>query len=133
MRTDCHLHGEAEIHQVAGRADVNVLQQDDEFAPRGGEIAVGDVDGDALLALGAQTVGYHLAQDIDRLGFELLEMSTGVIGHRCWRLADDSSRDAERTVSVHRYLACCAAGQTPSPQASFARPPLPPAGEGESA
>jgi hypothetical protein len=29
----------------------------DETALRGGEVAVGDVDGDALLALGAQTVG----------------------------------------------------------------------------
>ena len=30
---------------------------DDEFAARRGEIAVGDVDGDALLAFGAQAVG----------------------------------------------------------------------------
>ena len=30
---------------------------DDELAPRGGEVAIGHVDGDALLALGAQTVG----------------------------------------------------------------------------
>ena len=30
---------------------------DDELAPRRGEIAVRDVDGDALLALGAQAVG----------------------------------------------------------------------------
>jgi hypothetical protein len=29
----------------------------DERAPRGGEVAVGDVDRDALLALGAQAVG----------------------------------------------------------------------------
>ena len=30
---------------------------DDELAPRRGEIAIGDVDGDALLALGLQAVG----------------------------------------------------------------------------
>ena len=30
---------------------------DDEAALRSGEVAVGDIDGDALLALGAQTVG----------------------------------------------------------------------------
>ena len=30
---------------------------DDEFAPRGAEVAVGNVNGDALLALGAQAVG----------------------------------------------------------------------------
>jgi len=36
---------------VAGRVG------QDERAPRGGEVAVGDVDGDALLALGAQAVG----------------------------------------------------------------------------
>jgi len=36
---------------VAGRVG------DDELAPRGVEVAVGDVDRDALLALGAQPVG----------------------------------------------------------------------------
>jgi hypothetical protein len=36
---------------VAGRVG------DDELAPRRGEVAVGDVDGDALLALGLQPVG----------------------------------------------------------------------------
>jgi hypothetical protein len=36
---------------VAGRIG------DDELAFRRGEIAIGDVDGDALLALGAQAVG----------------------------------------------------------------------------
>ena len=30
---------------------------DDEFAPRRGEVAVGDIDGNALLALGFQAVG----------------------------------------------------------------------------
>jgi len=30
---------------------------DDEASPRGGEVAVGHVDGDPLLALGAQAVG----------------------------------------------------------------------------
>jgi hypothetical protein len=30
---------------------------DDEFAPRGGEVTIGHIDGDALLALGAEAVG----------------------------------------------------------------------------
>ena len=42
---------------VAGVLDVPGGVGDDELAPRRGEVAVGDVDGDALLALGAQAVG----------------------------------------------------------------------------
>ena len=41
----------ARVLHVAGRVG------DDELAPRGREVAVGDVDRDALLALGAQAVG----------------------------------------------------------------------------
>ena len=41
----------ARVLHVAGRVG------DDELAPRRGEVAVGDVDRDALLALGAQAVG----------------------------------------------------------------------------
>ncbi len=41
----------ARVLNVAGRVG------DDELALRGREVAVGDVDGDALLALGAQAVG----------------------------------------------------------------------------
>ena len=41
----------ARVLHVAGRVG------QDERAPRGGEVAVGDVDRDALLALGAQAVG----------------------------------------------------------------------------
>jgi hypothetical protein len=37
---------------------------DDELAPRRGEVAVGDVDGDALLALGAEPVGEQREVDI---------------------------------------------------------------------
>ena len=44
-------------HHVAGVLDVPRGVGDDELAPRGGEVAVGDVDRDALLALGAQAVG----------------------------------------------------------------------------
>src|SRR5439155_17936589 len=42
---------------VAGVLHVAGGVGDDELAPGGGEVAVGDVDGDALLALGAQPVG----------------------------------------------------------------------------
>ena len=38
---------------------------DDEFAFRGGEVAVGDVDGDALFAFGCQAVGQ--AGEVGRL------------------------------------------------------------------
>ena len=44
----CHV---ARVLHVAGRVG------DDELAPLGGEVAVGDVDGDALLALGREAVG----------------------------------------------------------------------------
>ena len=37
---------------------------EDEGAPRGGEVPVGDVDGDALLALGAQAVGEQRQVDV---------------------------------------------------------------------
>ena len=37
---------------------------DDELAPRRGEVTVGHVDGDALLALGAQTVGQEGQVDL---------------------------------------------------------------------
>src|SRR5699024_4310742 len=42
---------------VAGVLDVPGRIGDDELAPRGGEIAIGDVDRDSLFALGAETVG----------------------------------------------------------------------------
>ena len=48
----------ARVLNVAGRVG------DDELAPRRGEVAVGDVDGDALLALGAQAVGQQRQVDL---------------------------------------------------------------------
>ena len=42
---------------VAGVLHVAGGIGDDELATRGGEVAVGDVDGDALFAFGAQAVG----------------------------------------------------------------------------
>ena len=44
-------------HHVAGVLDVPGRVGDDEFALRRGEVAVGHVDGDALLAFGPQAVG----------------------------------------------------------------------------
>ncbi len=38
--------------------------RDDEFAARRGEVAVGDVDGDALFALGAEAVGEEREVDL---------------------------------------------------------------------
>ena len=42
---------------VPGVLDVPWRVRDDEFSPRGGEVSVGDIDGDALLAFGAQPIG----------------------------------------------------------------------------
>ncbi len=44
-------------HHVARVLDVAGRVGDDELPQWGGEVAVGDVDGDALLALGPQAVG----------------------------------------------------------------------------
>ena len=41
----------ARVLDVAGRI------RNDELAPRGGEVAVGDIDGDGLFTLGAQAIG----------------------------------------------------------------------------
>jgi hypothetical protein len=54
---DGEVGGGGARHHVAGVLDVAGGVGDDELAARGGEIAVGDVDGDALLALGAEAVG----------------------------------------------------------------------------
>ena len=45
---------------------------DDELAPLGGEEAVGDIDGDALLALGGQAVDQQREIDARRLGADAL-------------------------------------------------------------
>ena len=48
----------ARVLLVAGRVG------DDEAAPVGGEVAVGDVDGDALLALGVEAVDEQREVDV---------------------------------------------------------------------
>ena len=50
------------VLNVAGRVG------DDEFATRRGEVAVGDVDGDALLALGAKAIGKICEIDLAAAG-----------------------------------------------------------------
>ena len=75
-------------HHVARVLDVAGGVGDDELAQRRGEVAVGDVDGDALLALGPQAVGQQgevgvlvaaLAADaLDRLEL-VLEDGLGVV------------------------------------------------------
>ena len=54
---DGQLGGGGAGDHVAGVLHVARGVGEDEAAGRGGEVAVGDVDGDALLALGAQAVG----------------------------------------------------------------------------
>ena len=56
---DRQLCGRRAGHHVAGVLDVPRGVGDDEFPLGRGEVAVGDVDGDALLALGAQAVGHQ--------------------------------------------------------------------------
>jgi hypothetical protein len=51
-------HGVARVLHVPGAVG------EDEGAVRGGEVAVGDVDRDALLALGAQAVGQQGQVDV---------------------------------------------------------------------
>jgi hypothetical protein len=52
-----HIGGRGAGDGVAGVLDVARAVREDETPCRGSEIAVGDVDGDALLALGPQAVG----------------------------------------------------------------------------
>ena len=54
----CAGHHVARVLNVAGRVG------DDELAPRRREVAIGHVDGDVLLALGAQTIGQQRQVDI---------------------------------------------------------------------
>ena len=75
-------------HHVARVLDVARGVGDDEFPQRRGEVAVGDVDGDALLALGPQPVGQQgevgvlvaalAAEALDRLEL-VLEDGLGVV------------------------------------------------------
>ena len=75
-------------HHVARVLRVPRRVGDDELALRRGEVAVGHIDGDALLALGAQTVGDEGEVDAvvaaasrrDGSGFELIvEQRLGVV------------------------------------------------------
>ncbi len=65
-------HGEIAIRR-AGRHVARVLHMarrigDDELPPRGREIAIGDVDGDALLALGLKPVDQKREVELARPG-----------------------------------------------------------------
>ena len=61
---DGEVGGGGAGHHVAGVLDVARGVGDDEFALGRGEVAVGDVDGDALLALGLEAVGEQGEVDI---------------------------------------------------------------------
>ncbi|MNL03383.1 hypothetical protein D3C87_1239200 [compost metagenome] len=65
-------------HHVAGVLLVARRVGDDELAARGGEVAVGHVDGDALLALGFQAVGQQ--RKIDLLAGGALVLGVGQRG-----------------------------------------------------
>ena len=54
---DGEVRGRSARDHVAGVLHVAGRVGDDELAARRGEVAIGDVDGNALLALGAQAVG----------------------------------------------------------------------------
>ena len=87
---DGEIGGRSAGRHVAGVLLVAGRVGDDEPAPVGGEIAVGDVDGDALLALGDETVDEEGEIDLAaggapllRIGFErgelILEQALGVV------------------------------------------------------
>ena len=78
---------------VAGRVG------DDEGAPRRGEIAVGDVDGDALLALGFQAVEQQREIDIGADGAVLL----GIAGERGQMIVEDQVLLVEQPADQRRF------------------------------
>ena len=61
---DREVRGRGTGHHVAGVLDVPRRVGDDEFPLRGREIAVGDIDGDPLLALGFEAVGQQGEIDV---------------------------------------------------------------------
>jgi hypothetical protein len=54
---DCQVCGRRAGHHVAGVLLVTRRVRDDEAPPRRREVAIGDVDRNALLALGSETIG----------------------------------------------------------------------------
>ena len=54
---DCEVGGGGACHHVAGVLNVARGIGDYEFAPRSREVAVGNIDGDALLAFGSEAIG----------------------------------------------------------------------------
>ena len=85
---DGEIGGRVTRHHVAGVLNVTRRVGDDELTCRSGEVAVGDVDGDPLLALGPQTIGEQgqvgvlvptlTAHPLDRLEL-VLEDGLGVV------------------------------------------------------
>ena len=70
-----HVGGRGAGRHVAGVLLVAGRVGDDELALRRGEEAVGDVDGDALLALGLQPVDQQREIDVVAVGAVLLEIA----------------------------------------------------------
>jgi hypothetical protein len=67
---DGEIGGRCTGHHIAGILLVAGRIGDDELALVGGEEAIGDVDGDALLALGGETVDEKREIDLLPLGAE---------------------------------------------------------------
>ena len=86
----------ARVLRVAGRVG------DDEAPPRGGERAVGDVDRDALLALGAQAVGEQREVERRRRGAarDLLDVLE-LVGEHGLGVVEQPA-DQRRLAVVHR-------------------------------
>ena len=61
---DGEVGGRCAGHHITGVLDVPRRVGDDELTLRCGKIAVGHVDGDALLALGTETVGEQRQVDV---------------------------------------------------------------------
>ncbi len=93
----------ARVLLVSGRVG------DDEFPPRRGEVAIGDIDGNALFALGLQSVGKQGQVDLVVTAFP------GSIGHGGKLVAEDLTRIVQES-SDQRALAVVDAARRDEPQ-----------------
>ena len=102
-QNDREIRGRSAGGHVARVLLVARRVRDDEFAARRFEIAVGDVDGDALLALGAQAVGEQRKIDRARGAIDaaLLYRGESDLRRRIWNRAA-----AGRSASICRRPRC---------------------------
>ena len=116
------VRGRGAGHHVARVLLVARRVGDDELAPLGGEEAVGDVDGDALLALGRQPIDEQREVELAAVGADALRESASSGASWSSKISFDSY--SSRPISVDlpsstepqvmkrsRLLCSCAAGR----------------------